>query len=143
MINVVEEDNEKFLLKLKERIDRFGIDMPTIEVRYEHLNVEAEAYVGNLLSELGRREKSAKIKPDPDIDVYMKAAATRGQEASVVTDYVLKVTLESKISYINLIGDSTRSGQQPFPQTVVSGEFLKCSPFQIFHHLLHAAAKTL
>ncbi|KAG5008697.1 hypothetical protein JHK87_017212 [Glycine soja] len=47
MINVVEEDNEKFLLKLKERIDRFGIDMPTIEVRYEHLNVEAEAYVGS------------------------------------------------------------------------------------------------
>jgi len=29
-------------------------------------------YDQDLLSELGRREKSAKIKPDPDIDVYMK-----------------------------------------------------------------------
>lgn len=26
---------------------RVGIDNPTIEVRFEHLNVEAEAYVGN------------------------------------------------------------------------------------------------
>ena len=26
---------------------RVGIDIPTIEVRYEHLNVEAEAYVGS------------------------------------------------------------------------------------------------
>ena len=25
---------------------RVGIDVPTIEVRYEHLNVDAEAYVG-------------------------------------------------------------------------------------------------
>ncbi|CAK9171344.1 unnamed protein product, partial [Ilex paraguariensis] len=42
-----EEDNEKFLLKLKERIDRVGISLPTIEVRFEHLNVDAEAYVGS------------------------------------------------------------------------------------------------
>lgn len=26
---------------------RVGIDIPTIEVRFEHLNVEAEAYVGS------------------------------------------------------------------------------------------------
>jgi len=29
-------------------------------------------YDQDLLSELARREKEAKIKPDPDIDVYMK-----------------------------------------------------------------------
>ncbi|KHN39247.1 Pleiotropic drug resistance protein 1 [Glycine soja] len=124
MINVVEEDNEKFLLKLKERIDRFGIDMPTIEVRYEHLNVEAEAYVGNLLSELARREKSAKIKPDPDIDVYMKAAATRGQEASVVTDYVLKI-LGLDICADTMVGNemlgSISGGQR---KRVTTGEML-------------------
>ncbi|XLT34240.1 hypothetical protein HN873_065532 [Arachis hypogaea] len=218
LIKVAEEDNENFLLKLRERIDRVGIDIPTIEVRFEHLNVEAEAYVGSramptfinfatnlvesvltffhilpskkkqltilkdvsgiikprrmtlllgppssgkttlllalsgkldpslkvsgkvsynghemnefvpqrtaayisqhdvhigemtvretltfsarcqgvgsrydLLSELSRREKEAKIKPDVDIDVYMKATATGGQEASLVTDYVLKI----------------------------------------------------
>ncbi|XLS46629.1 hypothetical protein HN51_020987 [Arachis hypogaea] len=45
----------------------------------------------DLLSELSRREKEAKIKPDVDIDVYMKATATGGHEASLVTDYVLKI----------------------------------------------------
>ncbi|MED6174626.1 transcription factor [Stylosanthes scabra] len=45
----------------------------------------------DLLSELCRREKEAKIKPDVDIDVYMKATTTGGQEASLVTDYVLKI----------------------------------------------------
>ncbi|TYJ21968.1 hypothetical protein E1A91_A08G097600v1 [Gossypium mustelinum] len=47
LVRIAEEDNERFFLKLKERIDRVGLDMPTIEVRFEHLNVEAEAYVGN------------------------------------------------------------------------------------------------
>ncbi|XP_058004741.1 pleiotropic drug resistance protein 1 isoform X1 [Hevea brasiliensis] len=218
LIKVAEEDNEKFLLKLKNRIDRVGIEIPTIEVRFEHLNIEAEAYVGSsalpsfinfsvsmlegflnylhifpsrkrpltilkdvsgvikpsrmtlllgppssgkttlllalagkldpnlkfsgtvtynghemnefipqrtaayisqhdvhigeltvretlafsarcqgvgtqheLLAELSRREKAANIKPDPDIDVFMKAAATEGQETSVVTDYIIKI----------------------------------------------------
>ncbi|KAL2544664.1 ABC transporter G family member 40 [Forsythia ovata] len=31
LVNVVEEDNEKFLLKLGNRIDRVGIDLPMIE----------------------------------------------------------------------------------------------------------------
>ncbi|RVW28720.1 Pleiotropic drug resistance protein 1 [Vitis vinifera] len=42
-----DEDNEKFLLKLKNRIDRVGIDLPEIEVRFEHLTIDAEAYVGS------------------------------------------------------------------------------------------------
>ncbi|GAB2213634.1 hypothetical protein Droror1_Dr00017946 [Drosera rotundifolia] len=41
------EANEKFLLRLKSRLDRVGIDMPKIEVRFEHLEVKAEAYVGS------------------------------------------------------------------------------------------------
>ncbi|KAL0297338.1 UNVERIFIED_CONTAM: Pleiotropic drug resistance protein 1 [Sesamum radiatum] len=162
LVNTVEEDNEKFLLKLRNRIDRVGIDIPTIEVRYEHLNVDAEAYTASralptfvnfninliegilnflhvlpsrkkpftilkdtsgritynghgmeefvpqrtaayisqhdlhigemtvretlaysarfqgvgsryeMLAELSRREKAANIKPDPDVDMYMK-----------------------------------------------------------------------
>ncbi|GAU19343.1 hypothetical protein TSUD_336300 [Trifolium subterraneum] len=47
LVRLAEEDNEKFLLKLKDRIDRVGIDLPTIEVRFEHLNIEAEAHVGS------------------------------------------------------------------------------------------------
>ncbi|XP_027344794.1 pleiotropic drug resistance protein 1-like isoform X3 [Abrus precatorius] len=236
LVNVAEEDNEKFLFKLKERLDRVGIDIPTIEVRYEHLNIEAEAYVGSralpsflnfatnimesfftylhilsskkkhmtilkdvsgiikprrmtlllgppssgkttlllalsgkldpnlkvsgrvtynghgmdefvpqrtaayisqhdvhigemtvretlafsarcqgvgtrydLLSELSRREKEAKIKPDPDIDVYMKAATTGGQEANLVTDYVLKI-LGLDICADTIVGDQMLRG---------------------------------
>ncbi|XP_020591940.1 ABC transporter G family member 44-like [Phalaenopsis equestris] len=43
----VKEDNERFLLKLKERFSRVGIDYPTIEVRFENLNVEAQTYLGS------------------------------------------------------------------------------------------------
>ncbi|KAK7336923.1 hypothetical protein VNO77_17476 [Canavalia gladiata] len=218
LVRTAEEDNEKFLLKLRDRIDRVGIDLPTIEVRFQHLNVEAEVHVGtralptfsnfmvnivegllnslhilptrrrrikilqdvsgiikparmtlllgppgsgkttlllaltakldkqlkfsgkvtynghemnefvpqrtaayvtqndlhvgeltvretlafsarvqgvgtryDLLAELSRREKEANIKPDPDIDVYMKAIATEGQKANLITDYVLRI----------------------------------------------------
>ncbi|KAK9229254.1 hypothetical protein WN944_022213 [Citrus x changshan-huyou] len=144
LVKVTDVDNERFLLKLKNRIDRVGIDLPKVEVRYEHLNVEAEAFLASnalpsfikfytnifegllnylriipskkrhltilkdrtaayisqhdnhigemtvretlafsarcqgvgtryeMLTELARREKAAGIKPDPDIDVYMK-----------------------------------------------------------------------
>ncbi|KAG5540634.1 hypothetical protein RHGRI_020755 [Rhododendron griersonianum] len=46
LLEIAEEGNKNFLLKLKKRIDRVGINLPTIEVRFEHLNVDAEAYVG-------------------------------------------------------------------------------------------------
>ncbi|KAG8643746.1 pleiotropic drug resistance protein 1 [Manihot esculenta] len=236
LVKVAEEDNEKFLFKLKNRIDRVGIEIPTIEVRFEHLNVEADAFVGSralpsfinfsvnmlegflnyipifpsrkrpltilkdvsgvikpsrmtlllgppssgkttlllalagkldpnlkfsgtvtyngykmnefipqrtaayisqhdvhlgemtvretlafsarcqgvgtqheLLAELSRREKAANIKPDPDIDVFMKAAATEGQETSVVTDYILKI-LGLEICADILVGDEMVRG---------------------------------
>nr|AUB45106.1 ABA transporter [Camptotheca acuminata] len=236
LVKVAEEDNEKFLLKLKDRIDKVGIDLPTIEVRFEHLNVDAEAYVGSralptfvnfttnilegflsylhvlpnrkkhlsilhdvsgiikpsrmtlllgppssgkttlllalagkldhelkvsgrvtynghglhefvpqrtaayisqhdvhigemtvretlafsarcqgvgsrydMLAEMSRREKAANIKPDPDVDVYMKAAATEGQEASVVTDYILKV-LGLEVCSDTMVGDEMLRG---------------------------------
>ncbi|KAF9614056.1 hypothetical protein IFM89_014856 [Coptis chinensis] len=47
LIRNPEVDNEGFLLKLKQRMDRVGIENPTIEVRFEHLNVSAEAYIGS------------------------------------------------------------------------------------------------
>ncbi|KAA8521480.1 hypothetical protein F0562_012153 [Nyssa sinensis] len=236
LVKIAEEDNEKFLLKLKERIDRVGLDLPTIEVRFEHLNVDAEAYVGSralptilnfsvnilegflnslhilpsrkkpfpilhdvsgiikpgrmtlllgppssgkttlllalagkldkdlkvsgsvtynghgmdefvpqrtsayisqrdlhigemtvreilafsarcqgvgaryeMLAELSRREKDANIKPDPDLDIYMKAASLEGQEASVVTDYVLKI-LGLEVCADTIVGDEMLRG---------------------------------
>ncbi|XP_020223730.1 pleiotropic drug resistance protein 1 isoform X2 [Cajanus cajan] len=236
LLKVAEEDNEKFLLRLKERIDRVGLDIPTIEVRYEHLNIEAEAFVGSralptfinfatnfiegfmnflhiiaskkkhltilkdvsgiikpgrmtlllgppssgkstfllalsgkldkslkvsgrvtyngqgmnefvpqrtaayisqhdvhiaemtvretlafsarcqgvgsrydMLTELSKREKAANIKPDPDLDVYMKATATEGQESSIITDYTLKI-LGLDICADTIVGNEMRRG---------------------------------
>lgn len=43
----VADDHGRFLARFKERVDRVGIELPTIEVRYENLSVEAEAYVGS------------------------------------------------------------------------------------------------
>lgn len=45
----------------------------------------------DMLSELSRRERDAGIKPDPEIDAFMKATAIEGQETNVATDYILKV----------------------------------------------------
>ncbi|XP_021831394.1 pleiotropic drug resistance protein 1-like [Prunus avium] len=218
LVGAVEEGQESFLLRLKNRIDRVGISFPTIEVRFEHLNISAEAYVGSralptvlnycvnllegflnsihilptnkkhlsilkdvsgiikpgrmalllgppssgkttlllalagkldhdlkssgcvtyngyemhefvpqrsaayisqhdvhiaemtvketlafsarcqgvgpryeMLEELTRREREANIKPDPDIDIFMKAISTEGQKEILVTDYILKI----------------------------------------------------
>jgi hypothetical protein len=44
-----------------------------------------------MLAELSRREREAGIKPDPEIDAFMKATAMSGQKTSLVTDYILKV----------------------------------------------------
>ncbi|XP_031499770.1 pleiotropic drug resistance protein 2-like isoform X2 [Nymphaea colorata] len=237
VLRAVEEDNEKFLLRLRERADRVGIDLPKIEVRFEDLAVEADAYVGSralptllnatinslegilgllrltpskkrvlkilnevsgtlrpsrmtlllgppgsgkttlllalagkldknklrvagkityngheltefvpertaayisqhdvhnaemtvretldfsgrcqgvgprydMLTELSRRERAAGIKPDPEIDAFMKASAVQGQQTSVVTDYVLKLLGLDMCADI-IVGDEMRRG---------------------------------
>ncbi|KAK3411001.1 hypothetical protein EUGRSUZ_J03024 [Eucalyptus grandis] len=251
LVRDAEEDNEKFLLKLRNRIDRVGIDIPTIEVRFEHLNVEGEAHEGSralptfinfwidilegllnflpilpngkkhftilqdvsgivkpgrmtllmgppssgkttlllalagkldpilkttgkvtynghglnefvpqrtaayisqhdihigemtvretlafsakcqgvgsrydMLSELLRREKVANVKPDPDIDIFMKAAAIEGQEANVITDYILKI-LGLEICADTMVGDETLRGISGGQRkSVTTGEML-------------------
>ncbi|KAF2323470.1 hypothetical protein GH714_035632 [Hevea brasiliensis] len=47
VFKVAEEDNEKFLKKYRKRIDRVGIQLPKVEVRFEHLTVEANCYIGS------------------------------------------------------------------------------------------------
>ncbi|KAF8403238.1 hypothetical protein HHK36_011339 [Tetracentron sinense] len=236
ILKVVEDDNENFLHRLRDRTDRVGIEVPKIEVRFEDLSVEGDAYVGSralptllnstmnaiegvlglvrlspskkrvvkilhgvsgivrpsrmtlllgppgsgkttllqalagkldkdlraagkitycghelsefvpqrtcayisqhdlhhgemtvretfdfsgrclgvgtryeLLAELSRREKEAGIKPDPEIDAFMKATAMAGQETSLVTDYVLKI-LGLDICADIKVGDEMRRG---------------------------------
>ncbi|KAK1434085.1 hypothetical protein QVD17_11003 [Tagetes erecta] len=236
LVKVADEDNERFLLKLRDRLDRVGIELPTVEVKFEHVTVEADVNTGSralpsfinfhielvegllnvfhllrntkkhitilddvsgvikpgrmtlllgppssgkttlllalagalakelkstgkvtynghelhefvpertsayisqndihigemtvretlafsarvqgvgsrydMLAELSRRERNANIKPDPDLDVFMKAAATEGQEASVVTDYTLKL-LGLDICADTMVGDQMLRG---------------------------------
>ncbi|KAL5994751.1 Pleiotropic drug resistance protein tur2, partial [Asimina triloba] len=236
LVRVAETDNEAFLWKFKNRIDRVGIEMPTIEARYENLNVSAETYIGSrglptvlnfifnmvegllntlhilpsqkrpisilhnisgiirprrmtlllgppgsgkttlllalagrldrelkasgrvtynghgmeefvpqrtsayisqhdlhigemtvretlafsarcqgvgsryeMLAELSRREKAANIKPDPDLDVFMKVAALEGQKESIVTDYILKI-LGLEVCADTMVGDQMLRG---------------------------------
>nr|QVT92310.1 ABC transporter [Salvia miltiorrhiza] len=224
LLDIAHQDNEVFLLKMKRRIDRVGINLPTVEVRFEKMSVDALTYVGtralptlpnfaanifeglltklhilpsrkkplsvlhdlngiiragrmtlllgpptsgkttlltalagkldqdlqlrgkitynghemdefipqrtsayigqqdlhlgeltvretlaysarcqgvgtayDMLAELLRREKEANIKPDPDLDIFMKAASIQGQEVSVMTDYIMKVINNSNL----------------------------------------------
>ncbi|CAN6460412.1 unnamed protein product [Victoria cruziana] len=45
LIKDIEEDNRKLLRKLRERLDRVGIKLPTVEVRYKNLSVDAKCEV--------------------------------------------------------------------------------------------------
>uniref|UniRef100_A0A7N1A3M5 ABC transporter domain-containing protein n=2 Tax=Kalanchoe fedtschenkoi TaxID=63787 RepID=A0A7N1A3M5_KALFE len=47
LFKVAEEDNEKYLRRFRNRIDKVGIVLPTVEVRFENLTIEADCYVGN------------------------------------------------------------------------------------------------
>ncbi|KAH6800605.1 pleiotropic drug resistance 12 [Perilla frutescens var. hirtella] len=62
-----------------------------------------------MLAELSRREKEANIRPDPDVDIYMKAACLKGEEVSIVTDYILKI-LGLDICADTLVGDEMTRG---------------------------------
>ncbi|XP_057840625.2 ABC transporter G family member 36 [Cryptomeria japonica] len=46
VFKVVEEDNDQFLRKLRARIDRVAMRIPTVEVRFENLTVNAECLIG-------------------------------------------------------------------------------------------------
>ncbi|KAJ8423960.1 hypothetical protein Cgig2_008579 [Carnegiea gigantea] len=236
LFKVAEEDNEKFLRKLRDRIDRVGIRLPTVEVRFEHLMVEADCYVGTralptlpnaarnfaesllgmvgikmaerrrltilkdlsgivkpsrmclllgppasgkttlllalagkldpslkvkgevtynghrlnefvpqktsayisqndvhtgsmtvketldfsarcqgvgsryeLLSELARRERELGLKPDPEVDLFMKATAMEGVESNLIVDYTLRI-LGLDICRDTLVGDEMQRG---------------------------------
>jgi ABC-type multidrug transport system ATPase subunit len=75
-------------------VSQHDLHMGELTVR-ETVNFSAKCQgIGHrydLLVELSRREKEAGIVPDPETDIYMKAAATGEQKADVVTNHILKV----------------------------------------------------
>nr|KYP71088.1 ABC transporter G family member 39 [Cajanus cajan] len=63
----------------------------------------------HMVEELLRREKQEGIKPDPEIDAFMKATAISGQKHNLQTDYVLKI-LGLDICADIMVGDNMRRG---------------------------------
>lgn len=63
----------------------------------------------DMLMELARREKIAGIKPDEDLDIFMKALALGGQETTLVVEYILKI-LGLDICADTLVGDEMLKG---------------------------------
>ncbi|CAM6028215.1 unnamed protein product [Sphagnum balticum] len=47
LLKSTEDENEQILVKMRNRLDKVGITIPTIEVRYENLSIDADCYVGN------------------------------------------------------------------------------------------------
>ncbi|CAL8161741.1 unnamed protein product [Prunus armeniaca] len=241
ILRVVEDDNERFLKRLRARNDRVGIDIPKVEVRFQNISIEGDAYVGTralptllnstlnqleglmgliglspsnkrvvkilhdvsgivkplrmtlllgppssgkttLLKALAgkldrdirvtgkvtycghefnefvpqrtsayisqhdlhygemtvretldfsgrclgisRREKDSGVKPDPEIDAFMKATSMSGMETSLITDYVLKI-LGLDICADIIVGDGMRRGKSGGQKKrVTTGEML-------------------
>ncbi|CAI0389717.1 unnamed protein product [Linum tenue] len=58
----------------------------------------------DMLMELARREKMSGIKPDEDLDIFMKSLALGGQETSLVVEYIMKI-LGLDVCADTLVGD--------------------------------------
>ncbi|KAL3843577.1 hypothetical protein ACJIZ3_000980 [Penstemon smallii] len=93
-------------------ISQYDLHIPEMTVR-ETLDFSAQCQGtgsrAEIMTELTRREKEAKIIPDPDIDTYMKAIAVEGQKTNLHTDYILKI-LGLDICADTLFGDAMRRG---------------------------------
>ncbi|XP_074577986.1 ABC transporter G family member 31 [Curcuma longa] len=63
----------------------------------------------DMLMELLRREKNAGIKPDVDLDLFMKAIALQGKQSNLVVEYILKI-LGLDICADTLVGDEMIKG---------------------------------
>ncbi|KAG8363960.1 hypothetical protein BUALT_Bualt19G0076700 [Buddleja alternifolia] len=93
-------------------ISQYDLHIPEMTVR-ETLDFSSHCQgIGSraeIMTEVTRREKEAKIVPDPDVDTYMKAISVEGQKTSLQTDYILKI-LGLDICSDMLFGDAMRRG---------------------------------
>ncbi|XP_021835261.1 ABC transporter G family member 32 isoform X2 [Spinacia oleracea] len=63
----------------------------------------------DMLLELARREKQSKLKPEEDLDIFIKAMSLDGKDASLLVDYILKI-LGLDVCADTLIGDHNCKG---------------------------------
>ncbi|KAF2312692.1 hypothetical protein GH714_039655 [Hevea brasiliensis] len=93
-------------------ISQFDMHIPEITVR-ETIDFSAQCQgIGSradIMTEVSRREKQARIVPDPDVDAYMKAVSIEGLKSNLQTDYILKI-LGLDICADTMVGDAMRRG---------------------------------
>ncbi|XP_072965196.1 ABC transporter G family member 31 isoform X1 [Typha angustifolia] len=63
----------------------------------------------DMLMELSRREKTAGIKPDEDLDIFMKALSLDGKQTNLVAEYIMKI-LGLDVCADTLVGDEMIKG---------------------------------
>ncbi|KAH7352828.1 hypothetical protein KP509_19G065900 [Ceratopteris richardii] len=93
---ISQHDTQYGMMTVRETLE-FSCRCQGIGTRYE------------MLTELVRREKAAGIKPDVDIDIFMKAISMEGRQGNIVTDYVLKVLGLDSCSN-TIVGDQINRG---------------------------------
>ncbi|CAL5349053.1 unnamed protein product [Camellia sinensis] len=70
-----------------------------------------------MIVELSRREKESGIKPDPEIDAFMKATTVSGQETSLITDFVLKgIDIKEMLAGASLMDEANRTTVVEWPE---------------------------
>ncbi|KAK3005004.1 hypothetical protein RJ639_016121, partial [Escallonia herrerae] len=98
--------------KISAYVSQNNLHIPQMTVR-ETLDFSARCQgIGcraEIMTEVSRREKEARIVPDPDLDTYMKAISVEGQRTTLQTDYILKI-LGLDICADTLCGDAMRRG---------------------------------
>ena len=83
------------------------------------LRLENHIHVGEL-NELEAKEEELNIRPDPEIEAFMKAAALKGKRTSIMTDVALKyLGLEASPSFCGPF-PSFLGCCSPMVQTLVS-----------------------
>ncbi|TKV90029.2 hypothetical protein SEVIR_9G001400v4 [Setaria viridis] len=85
-----------------------------------------------MLAELARRERDAGIKPDPEIDAFMKATAVQGQETNIVTDVTLKVLGLDICADITIGDEMIRGISGGQKKRVTTGEMLTGPAMALF-----------
>ncbi|KAJ8771739.1 hypothetical protein K2173_026916 [Erythroxylum novogranatense] len=76
LISHIEEDNRRLLLKMRKRMDKVGVKLPTVEVKFNNLSIEADCEVvhGKPLPTLWNSFKSL-------LSVFTKLSQCKSQKA--------------------------------------------------------------
>ncbi|PHT65158.1 Pleiotropic drug resistance protein 1 [Capsicum annuum] len=85
-----------------------------------------------ILTEITKREKDAGIKPDPQLDAFLKATVVAAQESSLVTDYVLKI-LGMDICADTMAGDDMRRGISGGQKKQLTNGEMLVGPAKVFY----------